>query len=150
MLTEYRCIGGNVDTCSTHPRVIYFDTWRIFCNYRWFFVDYKFLGLVRFARNGRGLLISWGLLQVDPAMLQYQNQKLAQQLDHQRSEISALENKCSQFRSKQASYDDTLITVNRAWNQVCAAPSFLFQYCIRVVFFDDRTSSVRVLPVRLS
>jgi E3 ubiquitin-protein ligase BRE1 len=59
-------------------------------------------------------------------MLQYQNHKLAQQLEHQRSEISALESKCSQFKSKQASYDDTLITVNRAWNQVCVVPSFLF------------------------
>ncbi|KAG0630974.1 hypothetical protein M758_1G217700 [Ceratodon purpureus] len=53
---------------------------------------------------------------VDPAMLQFQNHQLAQQLDHQRSEISALESRCSQFKSKQASYDDTLITVNRAWN----------------------------------
>lgn len=53
---------------------------------------------------------------VDPTMLQYQNHKLAQQLDHQRSEICALENKCCQFRSKQTSYDDTLIIVNRAWD----------------------------------
>jgi hypothetical protein len=56
-------------------------------------------------------------------MLQFQNHKLAQQLDHQRSEISALESRCSQFRSKQASYDDTLITVNRAWNTVSVLPS---------------------------
>ena len=74
-------------------------------------------------------------------MLQYQNQKLAQQLDHQRSEISALENKCSQFRSKQASYDDTLITVNRAWNQVCPAPSSLFN--IAYEWFSLTTEPLR-------
>ncbi|KAG0581595.1 hypothetical protein KC19_4G263900 [Ceratodon purpureus] len=62
---------------------------------------------------------------VDPAMLQYQNHKLAQQLDHQRSEIGALESKCSQFKIKQASYDDTLITVNRAWNQLVDDLEFL-------------------------
>ncbi|XP_024390952.1 E3 ubiquitin-protein ligase BRE1-like 2 [Physcomitrium patens] len=52
----------------------------------------------------------------DAGMLQFQNQKLAQQLDHQRSEISSLENRCCQLKGKQASYDDTLITVNRTWN----------------------------------
>jgi E3 ubiquitin-protein ligase BRE1 len=55
---------------------------------------------------------------VDAAMLQYQNQKLAQQLDVQRTEISVLEGKCNSLRSKQASYDDTLVTINRIWNQL--------------------------------
>lgn len=49
---------------------------------------------------------------------QYQNQKLAQLLDHQRSEISTLESRCAEFKSKQASYDNTLIAVNRKWNLV--------------------------------
>lgn len=60
-------------------------------------------------------------------MLQYQNHQLVQQLDHQRSEISALKNKCCQFKIKQASYDDTLITVNRAWTTV-SVTSF-FRHC---------------------
>ena len=59
-------------------------------------------------------------------MLQFQNHQLAQQLDHQRSEISALESRCRQFKSKQASYDDTLMTVNRAWNMV----SFIAEHSI--------------------
>lgn len=55
---------------------------------------------------------------VDAQMLQYQNHKLAQQLDVQRNEINVLEDKLSQLRSKQASFDDNLSTVNRVWNQV--------------------------------
>eukprot|EP01018_Ginkgo_biloba_P005014 Gb_28646 [translate_table: standard] len=55
---------------------------------------------------------------VDAAVLQYQNQKLAQQLDAQKNEIHALESKFNQLKSKQIAYDDTLITVNRAWNRL--------------------------------
>lgn len=69
--------------------------------------------------GGAGLILSgWGCVQVDPSMLQHQNQRLAQQLDVQRSEISALEDKFSTLKGKQASYDDNLMTVNRRWNQV--------------------------------
>lgn len=56
-------------------------------------------------------------------MLQYQNHQLVQQLDHQRSEISALKSRCCQYKTKQTSYDDTLITVNRAWTSVSVALS---------------------------
>lgn len=52
---------------------------------------------------------------VDAAMLQYQNQKLEQQLDVQRSEISALESKCSQLKIKQASHESSLHSVRNAW-----------------------------------
>eukprot|EP01018_Ginkgo_biloba_P001761 Gb_15023 [translate_table: standard] len=55
---------------------------------------------------------------VDAAVLQYQNQKLAQQLEAQKSDFHALENKFNQLKSKQAEYDDTLILVNRAWKQL--------------------------------
>lgn len=55
---------------------------------------------------------------VDAAVLQYQNQKLAQQLDAQKNEIHALEGKFNQLKSKQTAYDDILITVNSAWNQL--------------------------------
>ena len=57
-------------------------------------------------------------MQIDAAMLQYQNHKLAQQLDVQRAEINGLKGKFSHLKSKQASYDDNLMTVNRVWNQV--------------------------------
>ena len=56
--------------------------------------------------------------QVDSTMLQYQNNKLAQQLEVQRNEISVLESKLSQLRSKQVTFDDNLSTINRVWNQV--------------------------------
>ncbi|KAG6544299.1 hypothetical protein Mapa_014302 [Marchantia paleacea] len=55
---------------------------------------------------------------VDAAVLQYQNHKLAQQLDVHRTEIHALQGKFNQLKSKQASYDDTLITVNRVWKEL--------------------------------
>lgn len=55
---------------------------------------------------------------VDAAVLQYQNQKLSQQLEAQKSEFHALENKFNQLQNKQANYDDTLMVVNRIWNQL--------------------------------
>nr|XP_024387250.1 E3 ubiquitin-protein ligase BRE1-like 2 isoform X2 [Physcomitrium patens] len=62
---------------------------------------------------------------VEPVTPQYQNQKLAQLLDHQRSEISTLESRCAEFKSKQASYDNTLIAVNRKWNLLVDDLEFL-------------------------
>lgn len=56
--------------------------------------------------------------QVDAQMLQFQNHKLAQQLVVTRNEIDVLEGKLNQLRSKQASFDENLSTVNRVWNQV--------------------------------
>lgn len=55
---------------------------------------------------------------VDAQMLQYQNEKLAQQLDVQRSEIHSLESKFNQRKSKQASYDANLSSVYNAWGEV--------------------------------
>ncbi|MBA0610546.1 hypothetical protein Godav_011373 [Gossypium davidsonii] len=55
---------------------------------------------------------------VDAAVLQYQNQKLVQQLDIQKHELHDLETKIKELKDKQASYDDMLITVNQLWNQL--------------------------------
>lgn len=55
---------------------------------------------------------------VDPGMLQYQNQKLSQQLEVQKVEIHELEERFAQLRDKQAKYDETLMMVNRAWNEL--------------------------------
>eukprot|EP00249_Psilotum_nudum_P020098 c27565_g1_i1 orf=1014-3680(-) len=55
---------------------------------------------------------------VDAAMLQYQNQKLTQQLDVQRSEIHSLEAKFSHLQSKQASYDNNLASVHNVWEKL--------------------------------
>lgn len=61
-------------------------------------------------------------------MLQYQNQKLEQQLDVQRSEISALESKCSQLKIKQASHESSLHSVRNAWGTVSLL-TFLILLC---------------------
>ncbi|MCO5599073.1 hypothetical protein L7F22_053172 [Adiantum nelumboides] len=55
---------------------------------------------------------------VDAAMLQYQNQKLEQQLDVHRSEINALEGRCNQLRTKQTSLEGSLDTVRNAWGML--------------------------------
>ncbi|XP_042504874.1 E3 ubiquitin-protein ligase BRE1-like 1 isoform X2 [Macadamia integrifolia] len=55
---------------------------------------------------------------IDTAVLQYQNQKLVQQLEAQKAECSALESKFCQQKEKQCDYDDTLQVVNRSWEQL--------------------------------
>ncbi|XWS71040.1 hypothetical protein CRYUN_Cryun03dG0102700 [Craigia yunnanensis] len=55
---------------------------------------------------------------VGAAVLQYQNQKLVQQLDIQKHELHDLETKIKELKDKQTSYDDMLITVNQLWNQL--------------------------------
>lgn len=61
------------------------------------------------------------LLQVDAAVLQYQNQKLVQQLDVQKHELHNHEARIKELKDKQASYDEILITVNQLWNQVASS-----------------------------
>ncbi|XP_021277938.1 E3 ubiquitin-protein ligase BRE1-like 2 isoform X1 [Herrania umbratica] len=55
---------------------------------------------------------------VDAAVLQYQNQKLVQQLESRKNELLHLEIRIKELEDKQASYDDTLISVNQLWNQL--------------------------------
>ncbi|KAJ9555206.1 hypothetical protein OSB04_009820 [Centaurea solstitialis] len=55
---------------------------------------------------------------VDATVLQYQNQKLVQQLDVQKQELHDLENKIKELRQEQTSYDDFLITINQLWSQL--------------------------------
>ncbi|XP_058104401.1 E3 ubiquitin-protein ligase BRE1-like 1 isoform X3 [Magnolia sinica] len=54
----------------------------------------------------------------DSAVLQYQNEKLFQQLEAQKSEFLVLENKLHQLKEKQQTYDAKLKLVNRSWEQV--------------------------------
>ncbi|XP_010936987.1 E3 ubiquitin-protein ligase BRE1-like 2 isoform X1 [Elaeis guineensis] len=58
------------------------------------------------------------LLQVDAAVLHHQNQRLVQQLEAQKAEMHTLEGKFKELREEQDSYDKTLITVNKMWNQL--------------------------------
>ncbi|KAG2648902.1 E3 ubiquitin-protein ligase BRE1-like 2 isoform X1 [Panicum virgatum] len=55
---------------------------------------------------------------MDSAALQYENQKLFQQLEAQKSEMHALERKFKELRDEQCSYDKTLISLNKMWNQL--------------------------------
>ncbi|OMO92502.1 hypothetical protein COLO4_17533 [Corchorus olitorius] len=58
------------------------------------------------------------LSKVDAAVLQYQNQKLVQQLDVQKHELHDLETKIKELKDRQSSYDDMLISLNQLWNQL--------------------------------
>ncbi|MFQ6626836.1 hypothetical protein Gotur_004989 [Gossypium turneri] len=55
------------------------------------------------------------LMQLDTAILQFQNQKLLQKLEAQKVEYSALEYKFIELKEKQKSYDSTLKVVNKCW-----------------------------------
>lgn len=57
-------------------------------------------------------------LQVDATYLQYQNQKLVQQLEVKKHELHDLEDKIKELKDRQTSYDDMLITMNQLWSQV--------------------------------
>lgn len=58
------------------------------------------------------------IMQIDTAVLQFQNQKLVQKLEAQKVEHSALENKFTQLKERQQPYDSTLNVVNRSWEEV--------------------------------
>lgn len=62
---------------------------------------------------------------VDAAVLQYQNQKLVQQLDAQKHELHDLEVKIQELKERQSSYDDMLTTVKHLWNQLIEDLVFL-------------------------
>uniref|UniRef100_A0A1J3GFQ3 E3 ubiquitin protein ligase n=1 Tax=Noccaea caerulescens TaxID=107243 RepID=A0A1J3GFQ3_NOCCA len=55
---------------------------------------------------------------VDATALQFQNQKLVQQLDLQKKHLYDVETKIGELQINQTSYDDELISVNRLWNQL--------------------------------
>ncbi|TKY66301.1 E3 ubiquitin-protein ligase BRE 1 [Spatholobus suberectus] len=55
---------------------------------------------------------------LDIVVLQYQNQKLTQKLETQKLEYTALENRFSQLKERQKSYDSTLAVVKKSWEQL--------------------------------
>jgi predicted nuclease with TOPRIM domain len=65
---------------------------------------------------------------MDSAALQYENQKLLQQLEAQKSEMHALEVKFQELKDEQCSYDKTLISLNKMWNQVLSFATEIFFY----------------------
>lgn len=65
------------------------------------------------------------MLQLDIAVLQYQNQKLTQKLEIQKLEYTGLENKFCQLKVRQQPYDSTSAVVEKSWEQVIRF-SFLF------------------------
>uniref|UniRef100_A0A803LI99 E3 ubiquitin protein ligase n=1 Tax=Chenopodium quinoa TaxID=63459 RepID=A0A803LI99_CHEQI len=55
---------------------------------------------------------------IDTAVLQFQNQKLAQKLDVQKMEITSLEKKLALRKEKQESFEKLLAVVNNSWNKL--------------------------------
>ncbi|XP_078428745.1 histone mono-ubiquitination 1 isoform X2 [Wolffia australiana] len=55
---------------------------------------------------------------LDTTVLQYQNQKLSQQLEVQKFEYSTLQNKFNQLKDDQKYYDETLNVVKKSWEQL--------------------------------
>ncbi|XP_068634247.1 E3 ubiquitin-protein ligase BRE1-like 1 [Aristolochia californica] len=55
---------------------------------------------------------------LDTTVLQYQNQKLVQQLETQKVEYFLLEDKFHQLKDKQQAYDETLKVVNKSWKKL--------------------------------
>ncbi|CAO2834313.1 unnamed protein product [Amaranthus hypochondriacus] len=66
----------------------------------------------------RNSILSPDSKSVDAAVLQYQNQKLVQQLDAQKQELHDLEVKIQELKERQSSYDDMITTVKHLWNQL--------------------------------
>lgn len=66
-------------------------------------------------------------LQADAGVLQFQNQQLVQQIDIQKHALHDLEEKITELKGKQSSYDDLLIALNQLWIQVilCRCARFL-------------------------
>ncbi|KAM0953075.1 putative transcription factor C2H2 family [Dioscorea sansibarensis] len=56
--------------------------------------------------------------EVDAVALQFENQKLVQQLEAQKTEMHTLEGKFKELNDDQISYDKTLIALNKIWNQL--------------------------------
>jgi E3 ubiquitin-protein ligase BRE1 len=74
---------------------------------------------------------------MDAAALQYENQKLVQQLEAQKSKMRALEGKFKELRDEQCSYDNTLICLNKMWNQVHSSVFHTDVNSIRCIFFSS-------------
>ncbi|KAF7039944.1 hypothetical protein CFC21_049884 [Triticum aestivum] len=55
---------------------------------------------------------------MDATALHYENQKLVQQLEAQKSEMHLLEAKFKELRNEQSSYDNALISLDKMWNQL--------------------------------
>ncbi|CAM8951269.1 unnamed protein product [Rhodiola kirilowii] len=55
---------------------------------------------------------------IDAGVLQYQNQKLVQQLDLQKNEMLDIEAKIQELLNKQNTYDGVLMSTNRVWTQL--------------------------------
>lgn len=101
------------------------------------------------------------LQQVDAAILQYQNQKLVQQLERQKQELHDFESNIRELKEKQTSYDEILINVNQLWNQVpdvllfiaqlvlyvCMACNWMFlrSWLMILFYLEDKRGQVQVL-----
>lgn len=81
------------------------------------FIYWKFLGLA-FLFSGKLERMEKKQSDGDVTMLKYQNQKLSQQVEMHRKEISNLEQEVHTQKQKQVAYEDTLLCINRLWEQL--------------------------------
>ncbi len=64
-------------------------------------------------------------MEVRLQVLTHQNQRLAVQLEEKRKAFRTLENKVSNYESKEQAYEQTLLCVNRLWDQFLGSISHL-------------------------
>lgn len=78
------------------------------------------------------------MLQLDVAVLQFQNQKLTQKLETQKSEYMALENKFFQLKDGQRSNESMLMVVKKSWEKVAFTPFLLLllSICLLVQIYN--------------
>lgn len=89
------------------------------------------------------------MLQLDTAVLQFQNQKLCQKLEVQKIEIVALENKLSQRKEKQQSYDKVLTAVSNCWKKVKLGHAFIVFFYLFIYIFLVYAEGLCLLGVLL-
>lgn len=58
------------------------------------------------------------MIQLDTAVLQFQNLKLSQKLEAQQVECSILEDRLSKIKDKQLPFSSCLKTVHKSWEKV--------------------------------
>lgn len=82
------------------------------------------------------------MLQLDTAVLQFQNQKLVQKLEAQKIEITSLEEKISKLLEKQLPYEKNLAVVNKSLEEVSI---YFFGVCL-YIYYHIYVKSITTFP----
>ncbi|CAK9149379.1 unnamed protein product [Ilex paraguariensis] len=95
---------------------LYFVSFLYICS-DWTTLSGRF-NMISFVGRNLVALMKFTVLNLDTAVLQFQNQKLVQKVKAQKFECVALEKKFSQLGERQQQYDNTLAVVNKSWNEL--------------------------------